>query len=109
MTTRESEITVNKSPTGGRSGLKAIASGTVGSREYRGRWAQRWRATTPRHRFRFGLFGMDRFSGLFGLTGFLGSLRLFGPGLGVVMPAPVLAPLPVVPERPEFVVVPELP
>jgi hypothetical protein len=48
---------------------------------------------------------MGRFKGLFGLLGFLGSLRLFGPGLGVVMPAPVFAPLP----RPEFVVVPELP
>jgi hypothetical protein len=35
--------------------------------------------------------GRDRFSGLFGLLGFLGSLRLFGPGLGVVIPAPVPA------------------
>lgn len=52
---------------------------------------------------------MERFKGLFGLLGFLGSLRLFGPGLGVVMPTPVFAPLPVVPKRPEFVVVPVLP
>jgi hypothetical protein len=51
---------------------------------------------------------MERFKGLFGLLGFLGSLRLFGPGLGVVMPTPGFAPLPV-PERPELVVAPEPP